>query len=357
MPFAWARTARSGRALMLTLVGETVLFRFGTSVASGFVGPQSLTFGDLAVEILDPSANREGRDEIWVLSEQTPPQEIYEVFCQLSIGELPAGVRAPDYADEPIAEVGRFDPSYQPCIQDFGSEFVEYFGGLNQRMHELATNLIELHRWLVAIDPVSLDVPRALGFCFSVNGADWFEIPSRGTVSTSLGLAGSPIRADEKGLLRDLLGQDIGRPLAHALLEEARSLPPRPKLVMIIASAEIGTKQFLSWAVPQSEWLVTNLPSPPLPELLSKVVPEAWSAGKSDLKSFAIPKRLIASVRRGVGERNRVAHRGSVTIDGKLADTLAVDVRELLYLFDRFMGHGWAEAHLTASTLETIRNS
>ena len=48
-----------------------------------------------------------------------------------------------------------------------------------------------------------------------------------------------------------------------------------------------------------------------------------------------------------VAERNRVVHAGTQTISGsELVETLSC-VRDLLYPFDYYAGHGWARDNLS----------
>ena len=87
-----------------------------------------------------------------------------------------------------------------------------------------------------------------------------------------------------KKSLKDVPPEEIVRmvesgdqePVAHQLLREAwelRSSNPRSALAIGIAAAEIGVKDLIASLVPNAQWLVMEMPSPPVVKILREYLP------------------------------------------------------------------------------------
>lgn len=174
--------------------------------------------------------------------------------------------------------------------------------------------------------------------------------------SISIRTAATPLRSSERSTLDALLSSGLRRPIGHELLEDARSLPIQAKMVMIMAAIEVGTKEFLAAASPATSWLVRNLPSPPIDNILRKAIPEPREGiNSTDLSAFHVPVHLVHKIKHGVEQRNATIHRGIQVDPMSFIDELEDAASELLYLLDRFRGHVWAEAYLSPETLSDLK--
>ena len=75
---------------------------------------------------------------------------------------------------------------------------------------------------------------------------------------------------------------DTDEPLGHELLREAilnRKANPRSSLVLAVAAAEVGFKQFAARVFPDAAWIL-ELPTSPLTEMLAKF---PWAALKEKI--------------------------------------------------------------------------
>jgi hypothetical protein len=151
-------------------------------------------------------------------------------------------------------------------------------------------------------------------------------------------------------------------PLGHSLLREAwdlRERNPRSALVIGVAAAEVGFKQFAVEMAPQTAWLVEELQSPPLEKLLRNYLPMLLrDEEKFPIKQ--IPRTIINVIKDAVEKRNTVAHKSPTALQGHedLQDWLSKDrldpallaVWDLLWFLDYYRGYSWALDHLRRET-------
>jgi hypothetical protein len=140
-------------------------------------------------------------------------------------------------------------------------------------------------------------------------------------------------------------------PVAHELLREAKEQDvsnPRSSLLMAVVAAEVGAKACITNLQPQTEWLVENMPSPPLVTLLREYFPKLTS--RSDGANVKpLPTTMLETLRDAVQMRNKLAHiRPPVIGSQKLQEILAT-VADLLWYFDYARGYVWSLEHMSPS--------
>jgi hypothetical protein len=162
---------------------------------------------------------------------------------------------------------------------------------------------------------------------------------------------------------------DEGRgPLGHSLLREAWDLKernPRGALVIGVAAAEVGFKQFAIAFAPQAAWLIEELQSPPLEKLLRKYLPILLE-DQDQFAVKAIPRSIINAIDGAVQQRNTVAHKSPTAKEGhqKLQQWFAADglesallaVSDLLWFFDFYRGYTWALDHIRRESREQLES-
>jgi hypothetical protein len=68
----------------------------------------------------------------------------------------------------------------------------------------------------------------------------------------------------------------VDEPIGHVLLREAwanQTENLRSSIVLAVAAAEVGFKQFASIVLPDSDWLLESIQSPPLIKMLTELFP------------------------------------------------------------------------------------
>ncbi len=102
--------------------------------------------------------------------------------------------------------------------------------------------------------------------------------------------------------------------------DENRRNNPRSSLILGVATAEAGFKQFASNSFPDTAWLL-ELPSPPLVEMLQKFAREQLKL-RINGKIPAVPDSIIDELKMVVIFRNKVIHSGVARLNPETRDSL-----------------------------------
>lgn len=152
---------------------------------------------------------------------------------------------------------------------------------------------------------------------------------------------GTQLTAKQVEDVNALLAQGLTEPLAHTVWREAwrlRDQSPRGALLLGVAALEVGVKEFIAGRVPDAEWLVQEVPTPPLMKMLQNYLPALTA---DDPKPFARLKKPASDiVTKAVERRNDVAHKSKKAplTRGELKATLDT-LRAVIYLLDAQDGH------------------
>jgi len=170
--------------------------------------------------------------------------------------------------------------------------------------------------------------------------------------------SGEILHIDSKGegLVQNLLNEDKIEPLSHELFREAWSLRgsnPRSALMIGYVAAEVGVKELIAKQIPNTRWLMDNIPYPPLFKILSGYLEELPGIKKIYSITF-IPKSIRKNIQTMSEKRNSQAHAGINTPDSVTLLKMLQDVRELLLLLDYYSGYDFALSFVRKETLDQI---
>jgi hypothetical protein len=255
------------------------------------------------------------------------------LFAQLADGTIEKTTRAEELpqrggalSHQPVARV--ITDVYPQHVQSYTEQ-------ISRELTEAAAAVISLLRWRYSGEGSDRPLRAILSDGFSFDGKLWNPLP------TSLGVS-IELELDEESVLwvQSARASGAAEPLAHGLFREAWALgPTNPRTALIIgmAAAEIGFKQFVAECVPAAEWLVEEIQSPPLEKMLKEYLPSL----PSTVQPSPPPESLLRSLRKGSTVRNQAIHRGlSVRMDTALE--VLDSVRDLLWMLDYFRGFSWA---------------
>ena len=150
-----------------------------------------------------------------------------------------------------------------------------------------------------------------------------------------------------------LVTEGVSRPLGHQLFREAwagRLDTPRSSLVIGLAGAEVGLKEFLAELAPDAGWLLENTESPPLSKLLRRYLPWLLERRQVPTRQIALPGTILSAPDKGVELRNKTAHRGEAGPEGKRLEDFLLAVSDLLSLLDYHRGQSWALERIQPET-------
>jgi hypothetical protein len=159
--------------------------------------------------------------------------------------------------------------------------------------------------------------------------------------------------------LQALIAGGNGEPPHHELFSEAWSLQdeaPRSSLTIGVAALETAAKWAVMRLVPGSEWVVTNLPSPPVERVLRDFLPTASVPTWPDGLRRQVPEALMKIVQKGVKLRNEIVHQAAAAPSADSLEAILLGLREVILICDLYGGHTWSEEHLAENTLAEMRN-
>jgi hypothetical protein len=157
--------------------------------------------------------------------------------------------------------------------------------------------------------------------------------------------------------LADRIASARNEPIAHELLREAlhvQATSRRAALVLGMAALEAGVKGYVSDVVPHATWLLENIPSPPIVEILERYIVSLPARLTVNGEVVVPPRSVTNALRSGVTARNDLVHRGAIRASSELVwpasralrpdrlTSLLVNVRDVLYLLDFYAGEAWA---------------
>ena len=194
-------------------------------------------------------------------------------------------------------------------------------------------------------------------FRWSFDGEDWqdyFNLRPAG-LRCDITVFGLWKDEDTDFVRKEILG-DLDEPLAHELLREAvanRKGNPRSSLVLAVAAAEVGFKQFASETFPDSGWILEKLQSPSL-ETMMKVFPWSKLGLAINGKPLSVPNSTKTGLKKAIELRNKVAHVGIAKLEIESIESAITSSRDLLYFLDAVRGQGWALNHLSPDALKSF---
>lgn len=233
-------------------------------------------------------------------------------------------------------------------VLDFGDRIYE------QHSAALARCLKYL-RWRMGLPSGHRVFVTTRGVVWTGGDAAESLVPVRATVTIS----DYALQRPSEAVVSALTAQDLSsEPLGHELLREAQeqvSQNPRSSLIIGVSAVEVGTKQCIAALVPDAEWLVSELQTPPVHRLLQEYLPKLPGQAAQGYAVMPPPQSLINAIKEGVRARNGVAHAGKAPLPLDELSSLLSDVRDVLYLLDCYRGHSWALDHVRDSTRRTLR--
>jgi len=225
---------------------------------------------------------------------------------------------------------------------------------------QLSTNLqraFALARWRVGGSGLHSSSPGTKRF-WSLDGDTWHEFP--------LGLGRMNMTAeiiakwlpDVRRSYADLLRDGVTEPIAYNLLLEALGLRfsyPRSALVIGVAALEVGVKQCIADLAPDTDWLLSNLPSPPVVDLLCDYIPTLKP--KVNIKGGKMlqpPKAIRRTLRQAVEARNKLVHRSGETLKDLNLDEVLNTIRDVLFLLEFYRGYEWGWQRMRGDILASM---
>jgi hypothetical protein len=148
----------------------------------------------------------------------------------------------------------------------------------------------------------------------------------------------------------------VEEPLGRQLFREAWSqvgTNPRSALVIGVTAAEVGLKRLIATLVPETDWLMQEIQTPPVGKILRKFLPTLRvKAKRVDDGPITPPRQLIGLVEKAVKHRNDVVHKGALPPSREELAKMLRAISDLLWFFDVYLGEHWAIKHVSPETMK-----
>jgi hypothetical protein len=221
-----------------------------------------------------------------------------------------------------------------------------------EEMHGFFLRTLRLLRWRTNPETKHARHYRSYQFYWSLDGTEWKSLLEL----TSIKIVFSRVpqwNPDVERFLIDGLNVSQEEPLAHELLREAEALQsenPRASLVLGVAAAEVGFKQFVAKNHPGTAWLM-DLPTPPLEKMLDFF---PWEDLKLQInqKTVKFPEPLKQELKKVVNLRNILIHTGAMNAKPATIEEMLASISDMLYFLDSLSNETWAWAFVRHTTLK-----
>ena len=287
--------------------------------------------------------------------EQDPSPKNAQVFADIAVRKVPAGCNFGGLESSYVEE-GMFKPGVGIDIEHLPPPCQSFYRQVSDELDDAINRTIRVIRW--RMNRGTSQVIAGLGRRFSFDGVEWAIAPH---VFENFhdGLSGPSMSDALKDELAERLGRGQDEPLYHRIFREAYrafSTSPRTAVVLSITSAEIGFKMLVADVLPAAEWLIMNLPSPPLSSMLAEYLPKLPVRLRINNKVLPPPQNVSKELRDGVKIRNELVHKDTEPPEPDKVQRILLAVRDFLWLLDFYRGAAWAARYVRRSTWESLVN-
>ncbi|MBK9164220.1 MAG: hypothetical protein IPM21_09955 [Acidobacteria bacterium] len=242
--------------------------------------------GIIRVEIRRPTSEDERigytKNQLFctAILETATDKEIAVGFEHLARNKMPNGHLADetrggsvvDYIDDD----GNIKENYIVNVELLPKNFQEFQSKIGSKLSDYVRRVAKVLRWRGNRKGHHNPIQSSRGFFWSFDKTDWRRMPNDAHVRISFDMIP---QLDERLYfdIETMVAAGIDEPLAHTILREASNQidkNPRSSLVLGIVAVEVGFKQLVGTLVPGAQWLVENVPSPPLTKMLTKYLPQ-----------------------------------------------------------------------------------
>ncbi|MCQ8127386.1 hypothetical protein [Methylomonas rivi] len=244
-----------------------------------------------------------------------------------------------------------------PSINEFPNHFRSYLDLINDELSSACRLVVNAVRWrtntLGPHNPIS-----TRGLFWSRDKEFWHPAPSSLSLRLLIHSSGVYISEDAEADVKEIIISDTQEPVHHELFREAweqRNGNARSSLITGLSALEVAIKTTISTLIPNTSWLVENIPSPPVSRLLIEYVPKLPAMNTVDGKVLPPPRSIMALIKKAVTIRNQITHIGGKPPDYETLDQILEAIQDTLWLLDYYSGHSWAYNHISESTKHEIK--
>ncbi len=319
--------------------------------------PLVFDYGHVRVEIRPPTEDEEAAGhQTWTalgeaVGEFKATKSVAPMFESLRRDQLPEGSTPDEHAPYFDRQRGSLRENYMPPAEIMPRAFQDFSSRVNSELSDYANRTVRVFRWRNDVEG-SHNPLSYRGFKWSFDSNEWHPMPS--TVTGKARVLGSlrVTDAELQAVVQTVAGSG-DEPLSHQLFREAWAQPhtnQRSALVIGVSAIEVATKECIAALDPHAEWLVRELPTPPVEKMLREYLTTLPAKNTVD-GQVRFPSELLDELKKAVGWRNKVAHGGTLPVRwDRLERFLEYHARDLIWLLTYYSGAGWAFRHVSQTT-------
>jgi hypothetical protein len=279
----------------------------------------------------------------------TPPRDVLTYFQSVAEGRFPEGIpESPELQQffGPINPGDPLPPDREVSDLWMPKGVAAFVDDLHARLVDYARRVGDLFRWTTGAYHVDGSLYTAAGSLsmWSLNGSAARPILPSTMLLTITRMAPPVVPTDAGTQVVQHFGQ-LGRsaPIADEIIRESwavRQSNPRSAVVLAMAATEAGFRRLVSDLVPHAEYLVQELQTPPLTQLLKKYLPQLPL--RSSPRLAVLPKSVMRKLTKAIELRNNIVHKGAQAPDEQAVEEAVAVASDLVRLFDYYAGNQWA---------------
>jgi hypothetical protein len=257
-----------------------------------------------------------------------------------------------------------FEPPWNGKWVNFSAVPKDEVNGVYEEVDKFLTplrasslRLVRLLRWRAGLDFQALTINQDY---LSLDGNSWLSLSAARSATLNI-VQIFPALSEE--ITKEIIEQyETGgdEPLAHQLFNDAWNLRytnPRASLVVAVAAAEVGLKKVISLIVPDAQWLLEEIPAPPIGKMLRKYIPTLKVKSRITGKQIIPPSKLIQKLEDAAKARNKIVHVGEKAPENKERLEMLKAIQDFLWICDMYRGQLKNVAFISADVLKEWKNT
>lgn len=291
-----------------------------------------------------------------------PDAETLDVFESLAKNKTPKGVKKSEFPDGYYSryfdEVYNMRENHVLPLFVMPQPFQEYESIVHKKLLDYIKRTIKVLRWRKILDGSHEPIHSSRGFFWSFDEENWESMPQNTYIEIHQSSV-SPITKEVQNEIQEMIVGGADEPLGHTLFREAwkqRKQNPRSALILGMVAIEVGFKQCVGILLPEAQWLAENVPSPPIPKMLSNLLPQLPAKLKIEGKILSPPKPIMKLLDTAMQKRNETTHKGNLPPKAEELEEMLLAIRDTLYLLDYYCGVSWALNNIRKETLTILHS-
>jgi hypothetical protein len=245
--------------------------------------------------------------------------------------------------------------NFKGIASDQMSDIYEMIDPVFGSMQKAMRATVSILRWREGLMEGPVSPFRSMREYCSLDGEKWIQIHAARSATLKYTIAPRELIAsnDLNKEIVDLVENGIEEPLGHQLFREAwnlRESNPRSALAIGVAAAEVGLKKLIGNLLPDAQWLLDEIPSPPIGMISRKFLPTLHVRARFQGKSVRPPNKLLNKIDEAIKCRNGLVHAGKSPPKSDELEPMLRAIYDFLCVCDVYTGSGWAHKYISPET-------